>query len=334
MRASVFLFGLSGVALATVNLVSGLETGGYWYEKVKHNGMFSVANSKNYVVYRNAKDYGAKGDGTTDDSAAIQKAINTVEGSGSGSRVGGTTLTGQPAVVYFPPGTYLVNSGIKNIMGTVLMGDPTNRPVIKAGANFKDAVMLTGNDPKVGGLVSFFHEIKNLVLDSTAVPTSKSLALLQFSVSQACQLSNVMFNMPIGATGHVGIFTAGPLMPLLMNDLQFFGGSVGYVATALQCQFKNWYFKSMSTPPSPCNQGLAIWGFRWSANEHCQTWPLESKYPTPSSKPPDKVFVSRTARLASTQPAEEAATSAYSTRQRPTPRPYSAPPHPPISKAH
>jgi hypothetical protein len=55
-----------------------------------------------------------------------------------------------------------------------------------------------------------------------------------------------MFNMPVGATGHIGVQTAGQVMPLLMNDLQFFGGAVGYSAVALQLQLKNWYFKSMS----------------------------------------------------------------------------------------
>jgi glucan 1,3-beta-glucosidase len=54
-----------------------------------------------------------------------------------------------------------------------------------------------------------------------------------------------MFNMPIGAAGHTGVVTAGQLMPLLMNDIQVYGGAVGYSATALQLHLKNWYFKSM-----------------------------------------------------------------------------------------
>jgi glucan 1,3-beta-glucosidase len=126
------------------------------------------------------------------------------------------------------------------------LGDPTNRPVLKAGPGFRDSVLLTGQAAGSAGLVSFFYEIKNLVLDSTAVAPTKAITLLQYSVSQACQLQNVLFNMPVGATGHTGIVTAGQVMPLLMNDISIVGGGIGYSATALQIHLKNWYFKSMS----------------------------------------------------------------------------------------
>jgi parallel beta-helix repeat protein len=52
---------------------------------------------------KNVKDYGAKGDGTTDDTAAIQAAVNAVAGTG------GTVL--------IPDGTYLVNAVVQNSMG-------------------------------------------------------------------------------------------------------------------------------------------------------------------------------------------------------------------------
>ena len=49
------------------------------------------------------KDYGAKGDGVTDDTKAIQSAINDNRG---------TTLQKRPATVYFPPGSYVVSATI------------------------------------------------------------------------------------------------------------------------------------------------------------------------------------------------------------------------------
>jgi glucan 1,3-beta-glucosidase len=220
-------------------------TSGFWYEKVKHDGISpTITNGKNWVVFRNVKDYGAKGDGTTDDSAAIQNAINT--GDSSGTRNTGSVFgsTGQPAVVYFPQGTYLVNSPLQNYIGTVLMGDPTNRPIIKASASFTGTYLLNGVDPRYTGLVAFYHEIKNLILDSTAMPSTKSMTLLEWGVSQGCQVSNVMFNMPVGATGHSGIATPGTGSPLIINDLQFFGGAVGVTLSATQYHLKNLYFKS------------------------------------------------------------------------------------------
>jgi glucan 1,3-beta-glucosidase len=213
----------------------------YWYEQVNHNGV--VSGSTTYTVFRNVKDYGAKGDGITDDTAAIQSAINTGANSSSPRTSSGSSYRA-PAVVYFPAGTYLVKSGLSNYVSTVLMGDPANRPTIKADSSFSGAVLLTGQDTVTNGLIGFYYEIKNLIFDTTSVPPAKSITLLTWSVSQACQVSNVLFNMPIGATGHTGIETTGQNSPLLLNDLQFFGGGVGLSIVATQYQFKTIYFKS------------------------------------------------------------------------------------------
>lgn len=47
--------------------------------------------------------YGARGDGTTDDTAAIQRALNAVGAAGA---------SGGPAVVYLPPGTYRITAAL------------------------------------------------------------------------------------------------------------------------------------------------------------------------------------------------------------------------------
>jgi hypothetical protein len=69
----------------------------------------------------NVKDFGAQGDGVTDDTAAIQAAIafltNAVDPHGNEIRIGGGT-------VYFPAGTYLISSEllIPELMPVVLRG--------------------------------------------------------------------------------------------------------------------------------------------------------------------------------------------------------------------
>lgn len=54
---------------------------------------------------KNVKDYGAKGDGITDDTAALQSALNT----------------GEP--VYIPAGTYIISDSLRAIKNNVIYGD-------------------------------------------------------------------------------------------------------------------------------------------------------------------------------------------------------------------
>ena len=44
----------------------------YWLQSIKHQGTSPYNTSASYQVFRNVKDFGAKGDGLTDDTAAIK----------------------------------------------------------------------------------------------------------------------------------------------------------------------------------------------------------------------------------------------------------------------
>lgn len=233
---SLFLLSLSF-------LTSSVLAKAFWYESILHNGINpTIPNGQNWTVFRNVKAYGAKGDGVTDDTAAIQSAIATGDSTGT-RETGQFGSTGQPAVVYFPSGTYLVNSTIHSAIGTVLIGNPTDRPTIKAAANFTGTYLVFGRDRQYSGLIGFYHGIKHLVLDSTAVPSTKEITLLEWTVSQANQLSNVLFRMPVGVEAHTGIATAGMCSGLIMNDLAFEGGGTGIALAATQYHLKSMSFK-------------------------------------------------------------------------------------------
>jgi hypothetical protein len=75
----------------------------------------------------NVKTYGAKGDGVTDDTAAIQAAINAVQAAGGG-------------VVYLPAGTYIVNNSAATALsitgsGVYLTGDGPGQTIIQTNYN-------------------------------------------------------------------------------------------------------------------------------------------------------------------------------------------------------
>lgn len=79
-------------------------------------------------VQVSVKDYGATGDGVTDDTAAIQAAINYVQA---------TTSNGPTCVVYFPPGAYISSrlttaAGIAQFRGA---GEYSSVIKLKAAAN-------------------------------------------------------------------------------------------------------------------------------------------------------------------------------------------------------
>lgn len=90
-----------------------------------------TGSSNNTVTY-----WGAKGDGKTDDTKAIQKAIDNTKG-----------------ILYFPAGAYLISKGLAvNSDNVVLMGCGKNTASILVLTAWVDAVTLNGMLCTVDGL--------------------------------------------------------------------------------------------------------------------------------------------------------------------------------------
>ncbi|KAK4616015.1 putative glucan endo-1,3-beta-glucosidase [Fulvia fulva] len=115
-------------ALGQVNVATELRQAGlrddpdFWPNIVKHGQSPFVDNASQYTIFRNVKDYGARGDGVTDDTQAINDAI--VNGARCGEGCGQSSALG--AVIYFPPGEYQVLSPLVQYYYTQFVGDANN----------------------------------------------------------------------------------------------------------------------------------------------------------------------------------------------------------------
>lgn len=182
----------------------------YWLEQQDHTGSTRgfapfLGTYFSYPVYRNVKSYGATGNGSTDDTTAIQNAIND---DGQGGNRYKNEVTTRPAQVYVPGGTYRLTKQLDMRLNTFLVGDPKNRPVFKAAPNFQGQTMLTGVDYATNGTsgtTNFLVTIKNIVIDTTDVNKDNTFLGLNWGVAQACQLTNIRILMPNNSKGHTGI---------------------------------------------------------------------------------------------------------------------------------
>jgi hypothetical protein len=85
----------------------------------------------------NVKGYGAKGDGTTDDTAAIQTAVNAALA---------TATSG--ATVYFPYGTYKISAAIALGSNLRVVGDGMNNTTIQQVTTTEHGLALIGDGPR------------------------------------------------------------------------------------------------------------------------------------------------------------------------------------------
>ena len=95
----------------------------------------------------NVLSYGAKGDGTTDDAAAIQAALDAA-------------IANLPATVYFPPGNYIIESGIDVQM---TQGD-RGLSVVGAGADVSRIIQ--------SGSTSWSTNFHALKIEPSSAPTA------------------------------------------------------------------------------------------------------------------------------------------------------------------
>ncbi|KAI4868890.1 glycoside hydrolase family 55 protein [Hypoxylon rubiginosum] len=253
------------------------QGGGYWYQDIKHGDMPFAPSG--YQMFRDVRDFGAVGDGVTDDTAAINRAASWLSQENSDERCGEdcgqTTRLG--AVVYFPTGIYLISSPIIQYYFTQFVGDANARPTLRGSANFTGIAMIDC-DPYIPGgnganwyinQNQFFRQIRNFILDMNDMPwwaqdgdQFYAPTGIHWQVSQASSLQNLDFIMPLsdsrGSTNATGIFMENGSGGFV-SDLYFFGGGIGFRAGSQQYTARNLKFELTLTAISM----IWDWGFTW-----------------------------------------------------------------------
>ncbi|KAJ3895883.1 exo-beta-1,3-glucanase [Lentinula edodes] len=195
----------------------------YWLESITHQGTAAYnADPTSYQVFRNVMDFGAKGDGVTDDTAAVNSAISSGDRCGLGS-CNSSTVT--PAVVFFPSGTYLISTPLNLYYYTQLIGDAKNPPTLLASAAFAGMAVINADIYLAGGSEwyaptnNFFRSVRNFVIDLTQVPAANSEGTgIHWQVSQGTSLMNIVFEMSTESdTAHQGVFLITALGEVLIS---------------------------------------------------------------------------------------------------------------------
>ncbi|KAH8648707.1 pectate lyase superfamily protein-domain-containing protein [Xylariales sp. PMI_506] len=227
---------------------------GYWMAGLDNLGTQPFGGDPSYKVFRNVMDYGAKGDGVSDDTVAINNAIT--DGNRCGVNCYGSSVKG--AVVYFPPGTYLVSGSIVSYFHTQIVGDPTSMPIIKAAASFVGLGVIstdvyvpnggTGIDGNAKewyiNTANFYRQIRNLIIDITATNQGAYVAALHYQVAQATSLTNMVIVCSQSAGTTQQAIYAENGSGGFMSDLIFEGGAFGIYGgnqqfTAMRLVFYN-----------------------------------------------------------------------------------------------
>ncbi|PPQ78469.1 hypothetical protein CVT25_011864 [Psilocybe cyanescens] len=271
--------GAATVTLALTSIVLGLGTtcstplgagtsgsnDPFWMQSIKHQGKSAFnSNPNGYTVFRNVKDYGARGDGVTDDTAAINAAITSQNRCGGGS-CRSSTVT--PAVVYFPKGTYLVSAPIVPYYYTQLIGDAKTPPTLLASASFDGMAVIDANPYVIGGggaqfwtnQNNFHRSVRNFVIDVRRVPAEKSQGTgIHWQVAQATSLMNIVVQMSTAAnTAHQGIWMENGSGGY-MGDLVFNGGKFGIWGGNQQFTVKNVTINNAQTGV------YSLWNWGWT----------------------------------------------------------------------
>ena len=139
------------------------------------------------------KDFGAVGDGSTDDRDKIQDAINSLTSGGT---------------VYFPPGTYICQSTFTIPSNITLQGNGSTS-IIKAGTSLSLSSPLFRNSV-VGSYTNSNITIRDLIIDGNDLSKNAGTQERFTAMCQLVRVTNVaIFNTTFRNFGYIGLNLGG-----------------------------------------------------------------------------------------------------------------------------
>ncbi|KAI1109759.1 glycoside hydrolase family 55 protein [Nemania sp. NC0429] len=243
-------------------------SGTFWMGTIDRKGTVPWGDDPEYKIFRNVLDYGAVGDGVTDDTKAIKMAMT--DGKRCGVRCNGSTT--KNAIVYFPPGTYLISSTIPMPFGTQVIGDANDRPKLLASSSFVGLGVLSTDEYTGGGVgpdggdqeyyvntANFYRQIRNLVIDITQTQDAQMVTCLHYQVAQATSVQNLELVAAAGSS-QTGIYAENGSGGQI-SDIVFRGGATGIYGGTQQFTAQRLTFDGCATGV----QTIWDWGWVWKS---------------------------------------------------------------------
>jgi hypothetical protein len=259
---SIFFYGLNLVLLALLLVNTNVFSANVYGQAIQWNPGLA-GGIPNIPVVANVRDFGAKGDGVTDDYIAFNNAIQSITGSGA---------------VYIPAGNYLIRSSLAIGAGIVLRGDGPDKTrllINHSGLAFDIVTYKRGTWISLTG--GYTKGSTNLVVaDATPFAPGKYVEIQQDNDP------NIMYTLPDwnqswgnGAVGQIAKVTAvsgntvtidEPLRFSYQSNLNPVIRTQGFVEYA---GFENFYVERLDTSDT------FVFSFKNAAN--CWLRNIESK---------------------------------------------------------
>ena len=149
----------------------------------------AITDTGSYFVYNAQTDFGATGNGTTDDTLALQNAINTASAASGG--VGGRSNT---FPLYIPPGTYKISTALTIPPFTVIFGAGRNLSTVIQPSGCQ-LFIIDGSNPSYGSwdpgiaIVDIFADLTN-ASTTTQYPAAVYINLAYNIIIRDCFFNN------------------------------------------------------------------------------------------------------------------------------------------------